>query len=73
MIYLGNGRAFVIEAFGADAEHRYVASAELNGKHLDRAWVRHVDIAQGGTLVLHMSTSPGVWPSGDPSPSADVR
>lgn len=50
MIYLGNGRAFVIEAFGADAEHRYVASAELNGKYLDRARVRHVDIAQGGTL-----------------------
>lgn len=50
MIYLGNGRAFVIEAFGADAEHRYVASAELNGKPLDRARVRHVDIAQGVRL-----------------------
>jgi putative alpha-1,2-mannosidase len=37
VIHLGNGRAFVIEAFGADAEHSYVASAELNGKHLDRA------------------------------------
>lgn len=69
-IHLGNGKTFVIEAEGVDDKHCYVTSAELNGKRLDRAWFRHADIANGGRLVLHMSASPGAWPSGDPPPSA---
>jgi predicted alpha-1,2-mannosidase len=69
-IHLGNGKTFVIEAEGVDDKHCYVTSAELNGRRLDRAWFRHADIANGGRLVLHMSASPGAWPSGNPPPSA---
>lgn len=69
-IFLGNGKTFVIEAEGVDDKHCYVTSAELNGKRLDSAWFRHADIANGGRLVLHMSTSPGAWPSDNPPPSA---
>jgi putative alpha-1,2-mannosidase len=46
-----------------------VAAATLNGKALDRAWLRHKEIAAGGRLVLTMSKTPGHWGEHDLPPS----
>jgi len=38
-----------------------VTAATLNGKPLERSWLRHREIMAGGTLVLTMSDKPGRW------------
>lgn len=72
VLHLAGGRTFTITAVNASASNKYVESAELNGKPLDRAWFRHVDVGSGGSLVLHMSSKPASWPKGDPPPSAST-
>ncbi len=60
-LHLAGGKTFTIEARGVSAENIYVASATLNGKPLERAWLRHAEIAAGGRLVLTMTAKPGDW------------
>jgi predicted alpha-1,2-mannosidase len=72
-IDLGGGRKFVIEAPGTSAANRYVQSAELNGKKLDRAWLTHAQIAGGGRLVLVMGPAPSEWGRGERPPSVSAR
>lgn len=43
--------------------NRYIRSASINGKALNRAWVRHEEIAGGGTLLLKLGSEPGEWGS----------
>jgi predicted alpha-1,2-mannosidase len=63
-IRMGNGKLFKIEAHHVSAQNKYIQSAQLNGKPLDRAWFRHADIADGATLVLEMGPRPNVaWGS----------
>jgi predicted alpha-1,2-mannosidase len=63
-IDLGGGRKFVVEAPGTSETNRYVQSAQLNGKKLDRAWLTHAEIAGGGKLVLVMGGKPSEWGRG---------
>ena len=46
------------------AENVYVQSLVLNGKRWDRAWLRHADIADGGTLEFTMGPTASAWGSG---------
>lgn len=63
-IRMGNGKLFTITANHVSAQDKYIQSAQLNGKPLDRAWFRHSDIADGGTLVLEMGNRPNLaWGS----------
>ncbi len=63
-IRLGNGKLFTIIAHHASAQNKYIQSAELNGKPLNKAWFQHADIANGGTLVLEMANKPNTqWGS----------
>ncbi|SDM18310.1 GH92 family glycosyl hydrolase [Pedobacter antarcticus] len=57
-INLENGKQFVIQADGNDAEHVYIKSATLNGKPYAANYVKHSDITNGGLLRLEMSASP---------------
>lgn len=57
-IRMGNGKLFTIVANHVSARNKFIQSARLNGKPLDRAWFRHTDIADGGTLVLEMADHP---------------
>jgi putative alpha-1,2-mannosidase len=72
-LHLAGGRDFVIEAKDLSAENIYVAAAMLNGKPLDRAWLRHSEIAVGGRLVLTMASSPDHWAEHDPPPSTPAE
>jgi predicted alpha-1,2-mannosidase len=63
-IRLGNGKLFTIVANHVSARDKYIQSAQLNGKPLDRAWFRHADIANGGSLALEMGDYPNLqWGS----------
>ena len=52
------GRTFTVTAKNNSAQNYYVQSATLNGKPLDRAWLRHSEIIAGGTLELVMGSKP---------------
>lgn len=51
---MGNGNTLVIEARNASPENKYIQSAFYNDQPLDTPWIRHDEIARGGTLVLEM-------------------
>jgi putative alpha-1,2-mannosidase len=36
----------------------YIQSIELNGKKIDRNYITHKEITQGGTLIFTMGKSP---------------
>jgi predicted alpha-1,2-mannosidase len=68
-IDLGSGRRFIIEAPEASAENVYVQSATLNGRPLNRAWLKHAEVASGGRLVLRMGPKPPAWGHNERPPS----
>ena len=58
----GTVREFVIEARGVSKANKYVQSASLNGKPLERPWVTHEEVVAGGALVLEMGAATGrLW------------
>ncbi len=57
-IRLEGGKTFTVRAESVSAQNKYIQSARLNGKPLNRAWFRQEDIAAGGTLVLVMGPRP---------------
>ncbi len=52
------GRKFTVIARNNSAANVYVQSAKLNGKPLNRAWLRHKEIVAGGTLEFVMGAEP---------------
>jgi predicted alpha-1,2-mannosidase len=72
-IHLEGGKTFRVEAAGTSAGNRYVQSAELNGKPLNRAWLTHDELVRGGTLVLHMGSRPSRWGREAPPPPHMVK
>ena len=61
-------RCLVIECPGAE-EGRYIQSASLDGRPLERAWIRHDEIKDGATIRLELSETPTAWGSTLPPPS----
>ena len=57
-IHLKNGKEFVIAAPASSRDNKYVQSVRWNGKTLDRLWIEHKDVANGGTLELTMGDAP---------------
>jgi predicted alpha-1,2-mannosidase len=57
-IALPRGQSFTITAKGVSAANKYIQSASLNGKPLDKPWFTHADITGGGNLVLVMGPRP---------------
>ncbi len=57
-------RTFKVIAKNNSAKNIYIQSATLNGKPLDRAWLRNEEITGGGTLRLVMGPKPNInWGS----------
>jgi predicted alpha-1,2-mannosidase len=64
VVVLPSGRKLHIHAIGASAGKRYIRSASLNGAGLNRFWITHSELLQGGELVFEMSAIPEkVWRS----------
>jgi predicted alpha-1,2-mannosidase len=63
-IRMANGKEFTIIAHHVSAQNKYIQSAQLNGKGLDKPWFAHATIADGGSLVLEMGDKPNkTWGS----------
>jgi putative alpha-1,2-mannosidase len=69
-IALGNaGARLTIVAPKAGDGHPYIARARLDGQPLERAWLRHAEIARGGVLEFELGEAPTDWGRGRPPPS----
>jgi putative alpha-1,2-mannosidase len=56
---------FTVIADGLDDAHGYIASATLDGKPLQRAFLRHAEIRAGGELRFTMAAQPDkAWGTG---------
>ena len=57
-VNVGNGKFFHIVAKNCSEENKYIQSATLNGKPLNRPWITHEEVKNGATLVLNMGSRP---------------
>ena len=57
-IRMKGGKEFTIIANHVSPRNKYIQSALLNGKPLNKPWFRHSDIAKGGALILEMGDRP---------------
>jgi len=53
-----SGTTFQIKAENSSKENRYIQSAKLNGVSLEKPWISHTDISNGGILTLEMGATP---------------
>jgi predicted alpha-1,2-mannosidase len=65
-ITLPGGKEFVIKAKNSSKENKYIQTAKLNGKVLDKSWFTHETLVKGGTLELEMGNHPNkAWGAGE--------
>ncbi len=76
-ITLENGKEFVMEARNNNSLNKYIQSATLNGKPLQRTWLFHEEIIRGGRLEFEMGPRPnkkwGSRPEDAPPSMSDTR
>jgi putative alpha-1,2-mannosidase len=61
---LAGGKVFTITAKNVSTVNKYIQSATLNGKPLNKPWFEHKDLVNGGTLVFDMGPRPNTaWGS----------
>ncbi len=53
-IRLPDGKKFTVKAKDCSKKNKYIQSARLNGQELNRAWITHEEIMNGGTLEFRM-------------------
>ncbi|PXA87053.1 sugar hydrolase [Caulobacter sp. D4A] len=58
VLTLDGGKRFTVRAQGLSDAHPYVARVTLNGKPLDRVFLRDAEIRAGGELVFTMGATP---------------
>lgn len=63
-VHLGGGKDLVVRAPKNSDKNIYVQRVTLNGKAIDRSWLRHSEIAGGGTLEFDMGPQPSKWATG---------
>ncbi len=56
-----SGKKITITSDRESPELHFIHSVKLNNKILDRAWVRHDEIADGATLEFKLSKTPTTW------------
>ena len=62
-INLENGNQFTIVAHNISDKNNYIESVLLNGKALNRTYLKHDEIINGGTLEFQMTNNPSDWGS----------
>lgn len=62
-INLENGKQFTIVAHDISSTNKYIENAILNGKPLNRTFIYHNEVVEGGTLEFQMTDDPAVWGS----------
>ena len=55
------GNSFIIETENNAPDHPYIQAVTLNGTPLERTWITHDEITQGGTLHIVLGGDPSDW------------
>ena len=55
---LENGKIFTVEAINNSSDNMYIQTIELNGKIIERNYIEHSEIMDGGTLIFTMGNLP---------------
>lgn len=58
IIQLENGKTFTVEAKDQSSNNVYVQKVTLNNKPLNRRYITHQEVMNGGKLVFYMGNSP---------------
>lgn len=58
---LENGKQFIITAENNSAKNVYIKNAKLNGKDLNKTYLKHSQMINGGALHFNMSAKPSNW------------
>lgn len=66
-IDLPDNKTFVIKARDCSKRNKYIQSAKLNGRMMDRPWLKHTEIMSGGLLEFQMGDRPNKEWGNDPS------
>ncbi len=70
VLHVSKDKTFVIEAENNSSFNKYIQSALLNGKPLNRPWISHEEIVKGGSLIFVMGAEPNKkWGNQAPPPS----
>lgn len=59
VLHLPNGKVLTIQSDNLDDQHGFVKAVLLNGKPLDRSYVTHAELMQGGELRFVFSNEKG--------------
>jgi len=57
-IHLENGRTFMIKAENLSSVNIYIRAVTLNGRSLNRSWISHQEVMDGGKLIFKMGSKP---------------
>lgn len=60
-ITLPNGKVFTIKAYNNKKENKYIEKVVLNGTALEKPYINHDDIVNGGVLEFTMCDKPTQW------------
>jgi putative alpha-1,2-mannosidase len=60
ILKLENGKTLIIEATNQSDKNVYVKKVSINGKPLNRNYITHAEIMNGGKLTFTMSDKPKV-------------
>ncbi|MES2390992.1 MAG: GH92 family glycosyl hydrolase [Acidobacteriota bacterium] len=66
-VQVADGQRLVIEAHRKSPSDRYIQSVALNGAALDKLWIKHEDIANGGTLRFEIGPEPNFHLASSPA------
>jgi putative alpha-1,2-mannosidase len=67
VLTLKDGKKFTLLANDCSKKNKYIQSAKLNGKELNRCWIKHTEIVSGGVLELQMGDQPNKNWASDPT------
>jgi len=73
-IHLSNGNEFLVVAKNYSPKKKYIQSASLNGRKLDKPWFAHEDLEKGGVLEFVMGdTANKQWGASEESAPPSFR
>lgn len=73
-INLESGSTFTIVAENLSEANKYIQSVFLNGNPLQRSYLTHEEIMQGGNLVFMMTNTPSDWGTQDENvPKTEIK
>lgn len=73
-IHLSNGNEFVVVAKNYSPKNKYIQSASLNGRKLDKPWFAHEELEKGGVLEFVMGdTANKQWGASEESAPPSFR